>query len=58
MYVNAKMIPVETILGIGEGIKEDDGGGEFNFDIFDTLQKPSKMPHCIPTQQNNKEEIN
>jgi hypothetical protein len=52
------MIPVETILGIGEGIKEDDGGGEFNFDIFDTLQKPSKMPHCIPTQQNNKEEIN
>jgi hypothetical protein len=32
------MIPVETILGCGEGeIKESCGGGEFKFDIFDTL---------------------
>jgi hypothetical protein len=29
MYVNGKMIPVETILGMGEGeIKEHDGGSE------------------------------
>jgi hypothetical protein len=30
-----KMIPVETIPGIG--MKENGGGGEFKFDIFDTL---------------------
>jgi hypothetical protein len=35
------MIPVETILGIGGGgIKENSGGGEFKYDIFDTLQEP------------------
>jgi hypothetical protein len=29
MYVNGKMIPVETILGMKvRGIKENDGGGE------------------------------
>jgi hypothetical protein len=28
MYVNGKMIPVETIPGmVGRGIKENDGGG-------------------------------
>jgi hypothetical protein len=38
MYVNAKMIPVETIPRIGRrGIKKNDGGGEFKYDIFDTL---------------------
>jgi hypothetical protein len=38
MYVNAKMIPVETIPGLGEGrIKERGAGGEFKYDIFDTL---------------------
>jgi hypothetical protein len=39
MYVNAKMIPVETVLGTrGGGAKEScGGGGEFNYDIFDTL---------------------
>jgi hypothetical protein len=32
------MRPVETIPGMGEGkIKENDGGGEFNYDIFDIL---------------------
>jgi hypothetical protein len=37
MYVNGKMIPVETIPGMGEGeIKENDGEGEFKYDIFDT----------------------
>jgi hypothetical protein len=30
MHVNAKMIPVITIPGIG-------GGGEFKYNIFDTL---------------------
>jgi hypothetical protein len=35
MYVNGKMRPVETILGMGEGrIKDNDGGGEFNYDIL------------------------
>jgi hypothetical protein len=38
MFVNAKMISVETIPVIGEReIKENGGGGEFNYDIFDTL---------------------
>jgi hypothetical protein len=39
MYVNAKMIPVETAPGIRRGgLKESTGvGGEFKYDIFDTL---------------------
>jgi hypothetical protein len=38
MYVNAKMISVETIPRIGEeGIKKSSGGVEFKYDIFDTL---------------------
>jgi hypothetical protein len=38
MYVNAKMIPVETIPGIrGEEMKESSGKGEFNYDIHNTL---------------------
>jgi hypothetical protein len=38
MYVNAKMIPVETVPGIGGGgMKESSGGDEFKYDIFDTL---------------------
>jgi hypothetical protein len=32
MYVNEKMIAVKTIPGMGGG-KENDGGGEFNYDI-------------------------
>jgi hypothetical protein len=33
MYVNGKMKPVETIPGMGgRVIKENDGGGEFNYD--------------------------
>jgi hypothetical protein len=36
--IYAKMIPVETIPGmVWEGIKERCGGGEFKYDIFDTL---------------------
>jgi hypothetical protein len=38
MYVNAKMIPVQTVPGIrGEGMKETSGGGELKYDIFDTF---------------------
>jgi hypothetical protein len=34
MYENGKMRPVGTIPGMGGGkIKEDDGGGEFKYDI-------------------------
>jgi hypothetical protein len=36
MYENGKMRPVETIPGMGGGrLKMNDGGGEFNYDIFD-----------------------
>jgi hypothetical protein len=35
MCINGKMRPVETIPGMGAGeIKENDGGGEFKYDIF------------------------
>jgi hypothetical protein len=34
MYVNGKVRPVETIPGMGGRIKENDGGGEFNYDIL------------------------
>jgi hypothetical protein len=38
MYVNRKVTPGETIPGLGEeGIKENDGGGNFNSDIVDIL---------------------
>jgi hypothetical protein len=38
MYINAKMILVKTIPEIrGGGMKENDRGGEFIYDIFDTL---------------------
>jgi hypothetical protein len=38
MYANAKMIPVETVLGIREVMmKESSRGGEFKYDIFDVL---------------------
>jgi hypothetical protein len=35
MYVNGKLRPVETIPGMGgEGIKENDWRGRFNYDIL------------------------
>jgi hypothetical protein len=38
MYKNAKMRSVETIPGMGRGrIKENNGGGEFNYDVFQEL---------------------
>jgi hypothetical protein len=34
MYVNGKMRPVETISRMGGGgLKESDGGSEFNYDV-------------------------
>jgi hypothetical protein len=41
MYVNAKMIPVETVPGIGEGeTKESTEGDDFKFDMLDTFKEP------------------
>jgi hypothetical protein len=37
MYINGKMILVETIPGMGGWTKENGGGGEFKYDIFDIL---------------------
>jgi hypothetical protein len=38
MYVNSKMIPVETVAGTREGgMKERGGGVELKNDVFDTL---------------------
>jgi hypothetical protein len=38
MYVNGKIIPFQTISGKGRGeIKENDGRGKVNYDIFDIL---------------------
>jgi hypothetical protein len=36
MYENGKMRHVESVPGIGggEGIKENDGGGKFNYDML------------------------
>jgi hypothetical protein len=35
MHANGKKRPVETLPGMGgRGIKENDGGGEFNYDIL------------------------
>jgi hypothetical protein len=40
MFVNAKMVPVQTVLSMGGGemcVKGSSGGGEFKSDIFDTV---------------------
>jgi hypothetical protein len=38
-------MPIETILEMGGGrIKENDGGGEFKYDIFDILKELLWMP--------------
>jgi hypothetical protein len=37
MYVNAKMMPVETIPVMGGCDKEEWWRGEFKYDAFDTL---------------------
>jgi hypothetical protein len=41
MYVNIKMISVQTAPGIREGgMKERSGGGEFEYDTCDTFWEP------------------
>jgi hypothetical protein len=38
MYVNAKMMPVETVSGIKEGGNEGEQcSGQFKYDVFDIL---------------------
>jgi hypothetical protein len=37
VYINGKMRPVETVPGMGVKIKENDGGSEFKYDMFDIL---------------------
>jgi hypothetical protein len=39
MYVNVKMIRIETTPGMGGQIKENSGVGEFRYDIFYILQE-------------------
>jgi hypothetical protein len=40
MCVNGKMRPLETIPRMGlRGIKENDGGDKFKYDIFDKLKE-------------------
>jgi hypothetical protein len=41
MYVNGKMVPVETTprMWEGERVKDSSVGGEFKCDIHDTLQE-------------------
>jgi hypothetical protein len=53
LYINVKMIPAETILGIrGRGIKEISGGGELNCDIFKILRTcVNATMYPYPTEQ-------
>jgi hypothetical protein len=45
MYKNGTMRPVKTIPGMGRGeIKENDGGGEFNYNICKNFGKCHKVP--------------
>jgi hypothetical protein len=49
MYVNGKMRPVETVSGMGgQGVKESDGGCEFNYDILDIWVR-AFVKQCIPS---------
>jgi hypothetical protein len=52
MYVNAKMIPDETIPGsVGGEIKENGEGGEFKYDICDNCKNFCQFPmYPHPTQ--------
>jgi hypothetical protein len=45
MYANGKMRSVETVPGVGEGnIQVNDGGYEFNHDIFKNIGKCHNVP--------------
>jgi hypothetical protein len=60
MYVNGRMRPVETILGMGGvGIGENDGGGKFNYDILRTFVNVTLYPQYNNKKIHNKlKEIN
>jgi hypothetical protein len=46
MYVNGKMRSVEILPGMGEGkIKENDGGGKFNYDIRTFVNVATLLQH-------------
>jgi hypothetical protein len=49
MYVNVKVLPVETIPEMGRGIKESSGGGEFKYEYI-------VRTFVNATQHNNKGE--
>jgi hypothetical protein len=52
MYVNGKMILVETIPGTeGEGKKENGGGSEFKYDIFDIRTFVNATMYSYSAQQ-------
>jgi hypothetical protein len=40
MYVNAKMIPIETVARTGGRGMKRGAGGKKKYDIFDTLYEP------------------
>jgi hypothetical protein len=44
MYENGKMRHVETIPRIGNGGKENAGGGEFNYDILKNFYECHSVP--------------
>jgi hypothetical protein len=39
MFVNGKKIPVETVTGMGGGIKENGSEDKLKYDIFDVLKE-------------------
>jgi hypothetical protein len=46
------MIPADTIPGMGrEGIKENGGGGEFKYDIFDIRAFINATMYPYPAKQ-------
>jgi hypothetical protein len=52
MHVNAKIILIETILGMGGGeIKDSSGGGEFNMMYLMHCKSVCKCHNVLPAQQ-------
>jgi hypothetical protein len=51
VYVNAKMIPVETVPGIGGvGVKDSSGRGEFEYDYIWYIVKTFVNDTMYPAQ--------
>jgi hypothetical protein len=44
-----KRYPLKLFLERRMRIKENGGGGEFKYDIFDMLLEPLQMPQSTPT---------